>query len=189
MRVLACLVVLGACAEPTPGGPDAAPPDPDAAPRGQGSEARGDLVVNELAPRGDGPDWIELHHRGGSPIDLCDVFLTDAIDRLDHYLPLGGVMPPAPCPPRLLEPGAYLRVLADDVPWPAEGAIDAAHAPFSLGVADAVHLVTTTGAVLDGVAYLYPPGPDGPDDETLARVPNGAGPFFLRAPTPEAANP
>jgi hypothetical protein len=158
-------------------------------PRGQGSEPTGDLVLNEIAPRGDGADWIEIVHRGAAPIDLCAVFLTDAVDRLDHYLPLGGVLPPEPCVPRWFAPGAYLRVQADDTAVPEGGAFDPAHAPFELGVADEVHLVTIDGTVLDGLTYLYPPGPLEPADVTLARVPDGRGVFFAALPTPDAPNP
>ncbi len=158
-------------------------------PHGQGSEATADLVINEIAPRGDGPDWVELYNRSAAPFDLCGVFLTDAIDRLDHYLPLGGVMPPAPCPPRLLAPGDRLIVYADDTPLIDGEPIAATRAPFALGVADEVHLVTTEGRVLDGLLYLYPPGPLAPADVTLARDPDGHGLFFPLAPSPAAPNP
>lgn len=159
------------------------------APRGQGSEATSDLVINEIAPRGDGPDWVELYNRGLLPIDLCGVFLTDAVDRLDHHLPLGGVMPPAPCPPRPIAAGARLVILADDTPIIEGQPIDPDHAPFELDVADEIHLVSTDGAVLDGLLFLYPAGPTAPADVTLARDPDGSGVFFARPPTPAAANP
>ncbi|HUQ08020.1 MAG TPA: lamin tail domain-containing protein [Kofleriaceae bacterium] len=161
---------------------------PPPAPRGQGSEATSDLVINEIAPRGDGADWVELYNRTVTPIDLCGVFFTDAVDRLDHYLPLGGVMPPAPCPARTLAPGDRLVVYADDTPIVDGTPIDPAHAPFELGVADEVHLISTDGAVIDGLLFLYPPGPDAPADVTLSRDPDGQGMFFPRAPTPAFAN-
>ncbi|KAB2897419.1 MAG: lamin tail domain-containing protein, partial [Kofleriaceae bacterium] len=157
---------------------------PPPAPRGQGSEATSDLVINEIAPRGDGPDWVELYNRSVTPIDLCGVFFTDAVDRLDHYLPLGGVMPPAPCPARLLAPGDRLVIHADDTPLVEGAPVDPLHAPFALAVADEVHLVSTDGAVIDGLLYLYPPGPEAPADVTLARDPDGSGAFFPRAPSP-----
>jgi hypothetical protein len=181
-------LALAACGDNTDA-PIDAPPDARA-PRPQGSEATSDLVINEIAPRGDGPDWIELENRGEEPFDLCGVFLTDAVDRLDHYLPLGGVMPPAPCEPRLLAPGAFLVIDADGTPIDeTTGVIDTAHAPFSLGLSDEVHLVTTGGDTLDGLLYLYPPGPDAPATVTIARVPDGSGPFWTRPPTRGAANP
>ncbi|MEZ4365403.1 MAG: lamin tail domain-containing protein [Kofleriaceae bacterium] len=186
--VTVAAVVATAC-DSASSPPDAAPPTVDAAPRGQGSEARGDLVVNELAPRGAGADWVELHNRGAQAIDLCGYFLTDAPDRLDHYLPLGGVAPPAPCPARLLDAGAYLVIAADDVAPVEDAQVDPEHAPFALGVADAAYLVTVDGVVADGVTYLYPAGPYGSPTGTLARVPDGSGPFFVRAPSPGDANP
>jgi hypothetical protein len=178
-------MALGAGCGDNLASPDAAPDGPLA----QGSEATSDLVINEVAPRGDGPDWVELYNRGVTPVDLCGVFFTDAVDRLDHYLPLGGVMPPAPCPPRLLGPGDRLVILADDTPIVDGVAIDPGHAPFQLGVADEVHLMSMDGAVIDGLLFLYPPGPEAPPDVTLARVPDGSGRFFERAPSPSAANP
>jgi len=162
---------------------------PPAAPRGQGSEATSDLVINEIAPRGDGPDWVELYNRSVTPIDLCGVFFTDAVDRLDHYLPLGGVMPPAPCTARTLAPGDRLIVYADDTPIVDGTPIDAVHAPFELDVADEVHLVAIEGGVIDGLLFLYPPGPEAPADVTLSRDPDGSGVFFPRMPSPAAPNP
>jgi hypothetical protein len=164
---------------------DAAP----AAPRPQGSPATSDLVINEIAPRGEGADWIELKNRSSAPIDLCGVFLTDAADRLDHYVPLGAVMPPAPCPPRELAPGAYLVIYADDTLLVEGGPIDPGHAPFKLDVADEVHLIAVDGGTIDGLLYLYPPGPEAPADVTLARGPDGDGAFWPLPPTPGAANP
>lgn len=186
--VVLAVALVAACGDNRAGPPiDAAP---DAGERPQGSPATSDLVLNEVAPRGDGADWIELANRGADPIDLCGVFLTDSVDRLDHYLPLGGVMPPAPCTPRELAPGAYLVITMDDTPLVDGAPIDPAHAPFKLGVADELHLVdAATGAVIDGLLYLYPPGPNGPATVTMARVPDRSGPFYPRTPTPGAANP
>ena len=183
-RVLLGVALLGGCGDNL-AGPDAAPPVPLA----QGSVATSDLVINEVAPRGDGPDWVELYNRSVAPIDLCGVFFTDAIDRLDHYLPLGGVMPPEPCAPRMLAPGDRLVVLADDTPIVDGVPIDPTHAPFELDVADEVHLVSTEGAVIDGLLFLYPPGPEAPAEVTLARDPDGSGRFYERVPSTSAPNP
>lgn len=188
MRVLVAAiaaVAVAGCGDNL-AGPDAAAP---AGPLAQGSEATSDLVINEVAPRGGGPDWVELYNRSVTPIDLCGVFLSDAVDRLDHYLPLGGVMPPAPCPPRLLAPGARLIIEADDTPILEGVAIDPLHAPFELGLADEIHLISAEGAVIDGLLFLYPPGPNAPAEVTLARDPDGSGRFYERAPSMGAANP
>ena len=187
--LLALLALLAAACDEPPAAADAGVDAPIDAPAGQGSEATTDLVINEVMPRGPGSDWIELHNRGAAPIDLCGYFLTDASDRLDHYLPLGGVLPPAPCPPRPLAAGAYLVIAVDDTPLPTTGPIDPTHAPFSLAASDQVHVLTIDGANVDGVSYLYPRAPSQPADVALARVPDGAGLFFAVAPTPGAANP
>jgi len=180
----AALVMIVGCGDNL-----AVPIDAAAAPRGQGSEATSDLVINEVAPRGDGADWVELYNRGSSTIELCDVFLTDAVDRLDHYLPLGGALPPDPCAPHPLLAGERRVVFLDNTPIVSGTPIDPEHAPFKLDVADEVHLIRTDGAVIDGLLFLYPPGPNGPAEVTLARDPDGAGLFFARAPSPGAANP
>ena len=183
---LSCLAV--ACDEPA-ATPDAGVDAGIDAEVGQGSEPTADLVINEVMPRGPGSDWVELHNRGATPIDLCGYFLTDAADRLDHYLPLGGVMPPAPCPPLLLPPGAYRVIALDGTPLPTAAPIDPLHAPFKLDVADQLHLITITGGTGDGVLFLYPRGPNQPADVSLARVPDGTGLFFTALPTSGAANP
>lgn len=175
------IVCLG-CGPAESGGPDAG--TADAGVVIQGGEARGDLVVNEVAPRPQtGPDWFELHNRSAAAIDLCEYFVTDSLDRLDHYSPLGGVAPPESCPPRWLEAGDYYLVFADDTP-----ALGPEHARFKLGVADAVHVVTRAGLPMDNLVYLYPDGAT-EDELVLARAPDGQGPFYLIEPTPGAPNP
>ena len=154
----------------------------DAAPVAQGSPARGDLVINEVSPRSpDGPDWIELLNRSSQPVDLCGFFVTDDLDRLDHYVSLGGVLPPSPCPPVLLDAGAYLVIVADD-----DVAAGPDHAPFKLGEDDSVYVVDMGGLATDSFLYLYPRGHD---NLTLARIPDGEGLFFLVEPTRGQANP
>lgn len=177
-RLAAVAVLLLACGDPAVG-PDAGAPD--AGPLIQGSPATGDLVVNEVFSRGGGPDWIELVNRSSAALDLCDYFVTDSIDRLDHYLPLGGVAPPDPCSPRLLGPGEYLVVYADEDPG---AGLD--HAPFKLGAADEAHVVSATGLPIDSFVYLHP---DAAVGQSLARVPDGEGLFYLATASPGAPNP
>ena len=152
----------------------------DAAPAlGQGSEPTADLIITEVAPQGDGPDWIELRNRGASSLNLCDYFVTDSVDRLDHYLALGGASPPDPCEERLLEAGAFLIIYADDDP---QAGVD--HAPFRLGVADEVHIVDQSGRAIDSIVYLF-----GDPPASLSRVPTDTGLFFAAPPSPGAPNP
>lgn len=155
----------------------AAPPDAgaDAAPAGQGSQATGDLVVNEVAPAG---DWVELLNRSGRELDLCDYLLTDSMDRLDHYLALGGAAPPEPCAPRPMAAGAYLVIETDDGAAPG-------HAPFKLAMADEVHVALWSGQVVDGLLYIML----GEADQSLARRPDGEGLFHAGEPSRGQVNP
>jgi hypothetical protein len=174
-RAALIFLLCAACGDDISPAADAAAPD--AAPIAQGSEAAGALVINEIAPRpSSGPDWIELVNRSDASIDLCDYFLTDSMDRLDHYLPLGGAAPPDPCEPRMLDAGEYLVVAADD---------GETGAPFELGRADEVHVASWTGRVEDGFLYLLV----GEAGQALARSPDRDGLFFAAAPSPGEANP
>lgn len=181
-RFRACAAVaallLAACGDDRGAAPDAGALD--AGPVAQGSEATGDLAINEVAPGGD-PDWFELVNRSDAAIDLCDYFATDSLDRLDHYVALGGAAPPDPCEPRMLDAGAYLVVFADDAAEPGPD-----HAPFKLAQADEVHLAEwATGAAVDGLLYLDIGAPG----ESLARIPDRDGLFLPATPTPGEANP
>jgi hypothetical protein len=154
------LIALFACGDPGLG-PDGGGA-PDAGPVVQGSAASADLVINELSPQPSaGPEWVELLNRSDAPIDLTGYFLTDKADRLDHYLQLEGVLAPGELV--VIEPG------------------DA----FGLGVAEEVHLLTTTGLSIDGLAYLFV---GAGDDQTLARQPSGQGAFYFADPTPGETN-
>ena len=184
MRLLAAwlpamILSITGCGEQPAAGPDAGI---EAGPVAQGSPARGDLAVNEVSPRPEtGPDWIELVNRTESPIDLCGYFVTDDLDRLDHYAPLGGAPPPGPCDPVFLDPGEYLVIVADD---DREAGPD--HAPFRLGPDDQVHVVSADGIAVDSLLFLYPAGER---RATLARTPDSEGLFYLAEPTPGAPNP
>lgn len=176
---LAVLAALGGCAADPAASPDAGVADA-ALDEGIGGPPTGALALNEVAADpSDGPDFIEILNRGEAPIDLCGYFVTDLADRLDHYHPLGGSLPPDPCPRRDLGPGERLVVLADD-----GGGVD--HAGFALADADEVHLIAIDGAVVDRLLYLLP---DGHGGRSLARVPDGEGRFFLAEPSPAAENP
>lgn len=166
----------------------------DAAVVGQGSPPRGVLVINEVAPRplprpvghaGDWPagDYVELVNRSAEAVDLCGYFLTDGLDRLDHYSPLGGVTPPGECPPALLPAGQRLVIHADGAPEAGPS-----HARFKLGPADEVHVVTTAGVPMDGLVYLYTGDADA-RGAALARAPDSEGLFYPCAPSPGAVNP
>ena len=167
--LLASLLLFAACGDDEGGSaPDAGLPD--AGPVTQGSEAASDLALNEVDPDGD-PDWFELVNRSDSAIDLCDYFATDSLDRLDHYVALGGAAPPDACEPALLDAGDYLVVTPEI---------------FGLGDADEVHIARwADGAAVDGLLYLDVAH----DGQTLARSPDGEGLFVASDPTPGEPNP
>ncbi len=183
VREITALVVLGAmaCGDNSALSPDATP-GPDAT-VSQGAEPRSDLIISEISPMGEGPDWIEIHNRSGATIDRCDFFVTDDLDRLDHYLALGGAAPQLPCEPQLIEPGGLLLVYADD-----DAAAGPEHAPFRLGQADEVHLVDLSGRAVDSLIYLFS-SEFSSEGLSLARVPTTTGVFFPAAPTPGELNP
>jgi len=173
------MTVLAGCGDNSLASPDAAV---DASPLlGQGSEPTSDLIITEVSPKGEGPDWIELRNRSEAPIDLCDFFVTDSVDRLDHFLPLGGAALPDPCEPSLLGPGDFHIVFADD-----DVTAGTDHAPFKLGEADEVHVVDLSGRAVDSLVYLFAES-DG--TEAMARVPTDTGLFFPAPPSQGALNP
>jgi hypothetical protein len=169
----AAILQLTACGtgEP-PGAPDAAVVFDAAPPEGQGASPRGDVAINEVAASPPiGQDWIELVNRGAGAVDISGWFITDAVDRPDHFyvFPAGTT----------IQPSQYLIVWADD----ALGD-DGFNAPFELGRAEAVHLLTADGHTADSLLYL-----DDDSGRSLQRVPDREGLFFQAAPTPAAANP
>ena len=56
---------------------------------------------------------------------------------------------------------------------------------FGLARSDEVHLLTTTGLPVDGLAYLYIGAEDG---QSLARQPSGEGRFYFSEATPGEPN-
>lgn len=148
--------------------------------QGQGTLALAPLVINEISPKPSaGEDWLELYNRSNAAVDLCDYFVTDSVDRLEHYYHLGKSPPPSSCDPRWLEAGEYLLVWADDG---GEGEGD--HAPFKLGTAEAAYVVSVRGSTVDSLIYLLP----NEKAVSLARIPNGEGLFWPVTPTPGTVN-
>lgn len=180
MRLLTVVLLVGACDGAAALGADAGPGETLEV--GQGSEARGPLVINELvASSDDGPDWIELFNRSDAEIDLCSYFVSDSLDRLDHYHHLAGAAPPEECAPTMLGVGELLVVYADD---DVEDGPD--HAPFKLGAADEAHVISIGGEAIDSLIYLLPGHSEG---TSLARQPSGEGLFWISQPSMGAHNP
>ncbi len=149
---------------------------------GQGSEATAALIINEVSAKpSSGADWLELYNRSSEAVNLCNYFVTDSLDRLDHYLHLAAAPPPQQCVPRLLPAGEYLVIYADDDVF---AGID--HAPFKLGLADQAHVVSTRGQAIDSLIFLHARNDEG---LSLARVPNGEGLFWVSDSSQGEANP
>jgi hypothetical protein len=179
-RLIPLAFLLAAC-DPGDGALGADAGASDGGPVGQGSEARGALVINEVSAKpSSGPDWIELHNRSEQAVELCDFFVTDSLDRLDHYHHLGGAPPPSTCTSQLLEAGAYLIIYADD-----DVLLGPDHAPFKLGLADEAHVVSTEGEAIDSLVFLHSREDEG---LSLARVPDGEGLFWVSEPSLGDAN-
>jgi hypothetical protein len=180
MRLLTIAFLIAACDGAADLGADAGTTETQDV--GQGTEARGPLVVNELVASPDnGPDWIEVFNRSDADIDLCDYFLSDSLDRLDHYHHLAGAPPPEACAPTMLAVGGFLVIYADD-----NTAAGPDHAPFKLGEADEAHIISTRGEAIDSLIYLLPGLSKG---TSLARQPSGEGLFWISQPSMGAHNP
>ena len=118
-------------------------------------------------------DWIELHNPGTQPASLAGVSLTD-----DLLAPRKYVFPPEAAIPA----GGFLAVWCDSA-FSAPGL----HTGFGLnaqGERVALFAQTTNGLLaLDSVSYGWQL-----TDRAIGRVPEGAGPWRLTVPTPNATN-
>jgi hypothetical protein len=143
------------------------------------------LVLNEISAlpsvaadeQGDHDDWLELFNTSNSPIDLAGLFITDDNgDRLKHMLYNNGE-------PWLLPPGGYQLLWADEEPLEGK-----THVGFKLSSSgDKVGIYQVTGG--DTVQLFYETFPFQSSGYSLARLPNGIGPFSLTSKiTPAAVN-
>ena len=171
--------------EPEPDGEETEPTTPDAATEGDGQGDDGDepdgdspedteeagaswpeVVINEVAARGEPADWIEIVNRSGEAVDLTGWTVTDDDPEHVHAFDSGQV----------LGAGAYLLLLKED----------AGGFTFGLGDADSVMLYAPDGTVVDSTTWE-----DGqaPKDTSWGRMPNGSGDFMtLETPTPGGVN-
>jgi hypothetical protein len=141
------------------------------------------LVLNEISAlpssaideQGDHDDWLELFNAGDSPIDLSGLFITDDGDvKLKHLLDNKGQ-------PWLLPPGGYQLLWADEELEEGQNHID-----FKLSSAgDQVGMYQVTGG--DTVQLIYEAFPFQSPGYSLARIPNGTGPFTLTSKITAAA--
>ncbi len=138
----------------------------------------GDVVINEFAasntqildPAGEAEDWIEFYNNTAATIDLSGMYLTDTAAEPDQWqFPAGTA----------IAPDEYLIVWADE----DEGQ-PGLHANFKLSTnGEYIGFSDTQMAVLDSVTF----GPQ-TTDLTMARIPNGTGPFVQGPPTFGAYN-
>lgn len=127
----------------------------------------GDVVINEVAasntrildPAGEADDWLELYNNSDADFDLSGMHLSDRrLQPTKWQFPAG----------TSIDAGSYLIVWMD-----ANLDQDGLHASFRLSASgEEILLADTQGAILDSLTF----GPQTPD-RTLARVPNGTGPF------------
>jgi spore coat protein CotH len=138
----------------------------------------GDVVINEFAadntiildPAGEAEDWIEFYNNTEETVVLDGLYLTDDPALLTKWQFPEGTS---------IDPDGYLIVWADD----DEGQ-EGLHANFKLSAGgEFIGFSDTQVAVLDSVTF----GPQ-TTNLTMARVPNGTGPFVQGTPTFGANN-
>jgi hypothetical protein len=161
--------------------------DPSTTSSGTGGES-GQLVINEISA--DGDDWIELFNAGVGPVDLSGMKVCDqeepGVPKLEDAI----IIPDD----TVLEPGAYLFILADQ-DTPAEGFTDVCdpgpapclQAGFGLsqGDGDEVFVLDFEDVLVTSEPY---PADAAVEPTTWGRLPNGTGDFTVTAATPGAEN-
>jgi hypothetical protein len=138
----------------------------------------GDVVINEFMasnssipdPAGELDDWIEFYNTTSQPVDLGGMYLSD-----DFAAPTKWQFPPN----TTINPDGYLIVWAD-----ADTGQAGLHAAFALSAnGEQILLSDNALGLLDSVSF-------GPQivDMSMARIPNGTGPFVQGLPTFNANN-
>ena len=126
-----------------------------------------DLVINEVASKGDPLDWFELYNTGDTDIDLSGLVvaddLTDAAKRV--AFPAG----------TSIAPGAYMQFEVDTDNW----------AGFKLGGDEELGVWTSEGVLVDSVDWDEG---DSGEGQSYSRLPDGTGEFHTVVPTPGYEN-
>lgn len=137
----------------------------------------GEIVINEFMalntsianPSGVFSDWVELHNTTAVPVNLGGLFLTD-----DPAVPTKWQFPDTS-----IAANGYVIVWADGAPLPA-----GCHANFQLSSSGGTLLLSNADvSTLDSVGFGTQSA-----NRTMARIPNGAGPFLENQPTFNANN-
>ncbi len=119
---------------------------------------------------GETDDWVEIHNLTNNTIDISGYGFSDDYDLLYKWVFPAGILIPA---------NGYLIVWTDDDPDQGD-----LHTNFKLNITgERIALSNTTGVVLDSISYG-----NQETNVSLARVPNGTGPFIPQAPTFNANN-
>lgn len=145
---------------------------------GNGNNAVGNVVINEVNPHGtsvDDPDFAELYNKGTTAVDLTGYKVRDA--QLSH-LPVGALPDGT-----TIQPGGYLLIKLID---PSDAAVPAGLViGFQLKAkGDEFHLVGTDGRDVDSTIF----DSTLPSSKSWGRLPNGVGSFLDITPSPGARN-
>ena len=127
--------------------------------------ASSDSLSGIADPSGSYADWIEIYNNNTSLVDMAGFFLSDDYTEVDKMIfPVG----------TQIEADGYLIVWADK-DLNEEGL----HADFKLKKeGEQIILLNTELEVLDSITYG-----EQETNVSMARIPNGTGPFVQRAPT------
>ncbi len=127
--------------------------------------ADNDSLTQIVDEAGQYDDWIELHNNTNQTIDLSGYNLSDNGDNLDKWTIPSGTS---------INANGYLIIWADD-----DASQGPLHATFKLGKdGESIYLTTANETHVDSVQF-------GEQDAniSMARIPNGTGPFIQQAPT------
>ncbi len=136
------------------------------------------VVINEFSadnetladPAGEFEDWIELYNPTDKSIDLSGRHLSDTYAQPGKWQFPANTTIPA---------GGYLMVWADE-----DSAQAGLHAAFKLSAGgEQIVLSGSDLSLIDSVSFGAQT-----TDRSMARIPNGTGPFVRNAPTPGAMN-
>ncbi len=127
--------------------------------------ADNDSLTQIVDEAGQYDDWIELHNTTNQAIDLSGYNISDNGNNLDKWTIPNGIT---------IGANGYLIIWADD-----DASQGVLHATFKLGKdGETIYLTTPSQSHVDSIEY-------GAQDSniSMARIPNGTGPFIQQAPT------
>lgn len=124
-------------------------------------------IVDEF---GETDDWVELHNLTNTTIDISGYGLSDDYTLLDKWVFPSGIFIPA---------NGYLIVWTDNDD--EQGSLHTNYKLNSSG--ERIVLSNTSNVVLDSISYG-----NQETNVSMARIPNGTGPFIQQAPTFNANN-